>query len=56
MSFPSSFRLRDDKLLAKRADKSGWATDVQKKVPCLQNYTGSWWVIKILLIKTVDTH
>lgn len=31
MSFPSSFRLRDYKLLAKRADKSGWATDVQEK-------------------------
>ena len=56
MSFPSSFRLRDYKLLAKRADKSGWATDVQEKVPCLRNYRGSWRMIKILLIKIVDTH
>lgn len=33
MSFPSAFRLRDRLLLAKKADKSGWATGMQETAP-----------------------
>lgn len=37
MSFPSAFRLRDYKLFAKKAAKSGWATGTQE-IPPLKSH------------------